>query len=397
MRKDCDRGWEIDALREGTLRATDAAAFRRHARACEVCSAAIARDTRLRELAALLPPGEPNELEQRRSRARVLHAIATGTPAHRAPYSAIAVALVLGLIAFVSWAAARSGARAGVPVASTVSVSPPPLPADVPADAYASVVLRADGARWSRIRDGLVERIRLNEGTLRIHVRRQSGAERFLVELPDGELEVRGTTFEVTAHTAATDWVRVEEGVVAVRINGLAEVELNPGEVWSALASAQPPRSSARAAAPGSARTIPHKATAVIGSALTSDGAPRDDGTEAYAAAIALLQGGRYSAAVSAFRAFVLGYPRAPQLEDASFLEAAALARAGRHDAAALAAEEHLARFPTSFHRREAAILVARAARDRGDCTEARTVLAPWLSNPRDDEARATVERCTGQ
>ena len=58
-------------------------------------------------------------------------------------------------------------------------------------------------------------------------------------------------------------------------------------------------------------------------------------------------------------------HPGAPQIEDATFLEAVALARAGRLDAAGNAAEEHLARFPGSFHRKDAMVLIERAARAR--------------------------------
>jgi hypothetical protein len=315
MRTDCDRRWEIDALREGTLGAKDAEAFQRHARACDVCSGAIARDARLRELAAQLPASEPNELDLRRLRARVLNEIATGRPARPTRLAPLAVAFSLVLVAAVSWAVVHAGLRARAPVASATSaVSPRAAP---PAEVTASVA----------------------------EVERVAG-------------ETRSAP-------------RVEEPA---------------GGATHAL-----PSTAARALD----RPLKSAASAATASAPVSTAASADDGTDAYAAAVALLQGGQYAAAASAFRAFLLAYPRASQLEDASFLEAAALARAGRSDAAALAAEEHLARFPKSFHRREAAILVARAARDRGDCAPARAVLAPWLgATPPDDEARATLGKC---
>ncbi|MGH7297249.1 MAG: hypothetical protein ACRELB_20085, partial [Polyangiaceae bacterium] len=89
--------------------------------------------------------------------------------------------------------------------------------------------------------------------------------------------------------------------------------------------------------------------------------------------------------------------PRAPQVEDASYLDAVALARAGRTDAAALAAEQHLARFPASFHRKEAATLVALAASRRGDCARARSVVAEWTRVAADAEVRAALRACDGR
>ena len=97
----------------------------------------------------------------------------------------------------------------------------------------------------------------------------------------------------------------------------------------------------------------------------------------------------------AAFQAFLLAHPAAPQVEDASFLEAVALARAGRVDAASLAAEQHLASFPGSFHRKEASILVARAASQRGDCARARAVLASWLGPSPDADVRAALGSCS--
>jgi TolA-binding protein len=103
---------------------------------------------------------------------------------------------------------------------------------------------------------------------------------------------------------------------------------------------------------------------------------------------------GRYDRAAAAFHAFALVHPKAPEAEDASFLEAVSLARAGRADAAALAAERHLEGFPNSFRRREASILVARAASRRGDCDQARGVLAAWTSDPPDAEVHAALRAC---
>jgi TolA-binding protein len=209
-------------------------------------------------------------------------------------------------------------------------------------------------------------------------VRRQIVGERFLVALPDGELEVRGTTFDVRVEGDATTWVHVDEGVVEVRLHGRGTRRLGANETWAlgvAPASAPSARASTSTAAPAPPAVETESATA-------------------YATAMRLLGEGRNDEAASAFHAFAASQPGAPQAEDASFLEAVALARMGRGDAAALAAEHHLARFPASFHKREAAILVARAAVHRGECDKARAVLGPWLAPARDPDAQSTLRPC---
>jgi TolA-binding protein len=119
-----------------------------------------------------------------------------------------------------------------------------------------------------------------------------------------------------------------------------------------------------------------------------------DTGGPVYIDAIQSFRDGRYEHAAAAFHAFALAHPHAPAAEDASFLEAVSLAQAGRADAAALAAERYLEGFPRSFRRREASILVARAASRRGDCSQARRVLEPWIGTSADAEIQTALRAC---
>jgi TolA-binding protein len=396
----CDRAWEIDALREGKLGAKDAESFERHARACEVCTSAAARADRLRDLARALPDSAPSDLSVRRVRSRVLHAVATRTerPSSR-PLAAPAVGVGLVLAATT---AAFFVARGGEHVTSAARLAVhAPMREGITEVQYAARVTNDDGAKWAQSRRGSTERVELESGTLTIRVRHQEVGERFLVDLPDGELEVRGTTFEVTARDGVTERVHVDEGKVSLRVVGRAELLLGAGATWthadapfaSATASTPLPASASASAATPSASSSSSPAT----TATSMTSAPSMGGAEesAFADAVALLQSGRYEAAADAFHAFVGAHASASQAEDASYLEAVALARAGRVDAAGLAAERHLASFPRSFHAKEAAILVARAARDRGDCTKARAVLAPWLAGPQPDhDALAAIRTC---
>ncbi len=387
----CSRLWEIDPYREGRLGHADAKSFERHLVACEACRTQLKRDERLGELARALPDDGPTELGLRRLRGRVLRDVATGVapPAPRRLRAGLA-ALVLGVgLAAAAWALTTQ--RAPPAPDGTVRLTTlPQAPAtneakSAPsAEAFAGAVVPSGVARWSQTRAQGLEQVVLEEGKLRLHVRPQVVGERFLVMLPDGELEVRGTTFEVNVERGATTRVHVDDGVVDLRLRGREPRRLGEGETWNVAASA------------GSA-SAPAGRTAPATPATRSSAAAVSEAGEAYSAAIALLSEGRNDAAAAAFHAFVLSEPRAPQAEDASFLEAVALARMGRGDAAALAAEHHLASFPASFHRREAAILVARAAVHRGECGKARALLAPWTGQSPDADAEATLRPCEGQ
>jgi TolA-binding protein len=385
MADQCDRLWEIDALREGRLGSKDAEAFERHIETCGACKDARARNERLRNLAAELPAREPTELDLRRLRARVLRDVEQGLP-QASPWprrSALAFAVALCGVAIVlvhrhtKTPATNQTENIGVSSSPSANASSPPQP--LPANSFAGTVTAQEDARFTQTRDGDVEHVGLENGVLNLHVRHQGPSEHFFVDLPDGQIEVRGTTFRVEAHHGVTTRIDVSEGVVSVRLNGLAEMWLSAGQNWTRpeAATAHAPKSNA-----------PTHAIA------TDTNADDQNGSDDYAAAVSLMSDKNYDAAAAAFAAFLTAHPKASQAEDASYLEAAALARAGRVDAAGLAAEHHLAAYPRSFHGKDAAILVARAARDRGDCDKARSVLAPWLGANADPEAVATLRSC---
>jgi len=393
MRRHCDRLWEIDAVREGRLLPKDAEASARHLRVCTTCSEVAARDQRLRVLAtSLQPSASPGELDLRRLRSRILRdAAGEGRRPFRVRPS-FAIAAACSMVALVVFAAIRPRTSSIIPLVQGES-APAASPSAI---VFAGEVFPTEGARWSQARERTDESVRLDVGTLRIQVRRQAPGERFDVLLPDGVIDVRGTTFEVTANARSTERVHVDEGVVSLRIGTNEEIILRSGATWVAgtidEAQSAPASDSAVATSQAPARVTEARRAPTL---RLKDGATVqvDDGADAYAGAIQLLESHRYSEAADAFRDFASAHAGSALAEDASFLEATALARAGRVDAAGLAAEHHLQRFPQSFHRKEAAILVARAARDRGDCARARSVLAPWVSIA-DAEATATLRTC---
>ncbi len=380
----CDRTWEAEAHREGRLGPRDAESFERHCRTCASCAEGLARDDGLRALGRALPAVEPGQLALKRLRARVLRDVVAGVPS-RSTLSgrrvAFASAMGIALATLAGFVAVRASSRTPVsaPMSPTAAESSRPL---------AGSVAPAAGAVWTQTREGGTEHVALEAGTLRVHVRAQGPGERFVVRLPDGELEVRGTTFEVTVLDGGTRHVGVDDGTVVLRLRGEPDRSLGPGASWGA---------------PQSSLASPHEAPAVSAASAPAAAPPRRSSAEGqdvkdeaptYVAAMRSFREGRYDSAAVAFHAYALARPRASEAEDASFLEALSLARAGRAEAAGLAAERHLESFPRSFRREEASILVARAASRRGRCDQALVVLAPWMSAAPDPEVQSVLHAC---
>jgi TolA-binding protein len=390
----CPRAWEVRAVEEGRLGAHDVAAFERHARTCAECRDEVAAFEELRALTEQLPVQEASELRLRRLRAVVLRDAMSpprsGAP-HRALTAMMVAAVTIGVALF--FLRTRPAAR----------------------EANAGFVVPGPGAAWTQTREGRVERVVLRDGDLALHVRKQAPGERFLVVVPDGEVEVRGTTFEVAVHDGHATRVHVDEGVVEVRVGATAT--LHAGETWQrptvtqgraevhATSEGPPPVAPVITARPRDVAidlspVHPRQRTTLASAASAAPrtpGAVVDDAHEVsdYAHAVEAYRTGQFEAAAELLHRFAVAHPSSAFLDDASFLEATSLANAGRSDAAALLAERYLTQFPSSFHRKEAAILVARLRRDRGDCDGARKVTAEWINEvPVDARIAAALGGC---
>jgi hypothetical protein len=369
--------WKVDELEAGTLAASDAASFERHLRACTECRDRLRIDRRLRDLVGQLSPVEPDDLRIHRLRARIL----SDARAHAThPRSRWMRAWLVGAVTLVT---------ALLTVAFLVSHRRS-LP--LQDDPFAGSVTAAPGIQWSQSREAKVETLRLTQGELWIVVRKQTPEERFLVKMPDGEIEVRGTTFNVRVDEHVTRHVHVVEGRVALRLRGHLALELVAGQAWDLDTPA--PSATPSLVAPVST-FVP---TSVAAAPLPDARNPPPPAwrpnmeSEDYKAAMDLYRGAHYAEAAEAFRRFASEHRSSGLMEDATFLEALSLTRSGRVDAGSVVATRHLAEFPNSFHRKEASLLVARAARDRGECREARQSLAPWLSS----DADATIPEALG-
>lgn len=351
----CDRAWEAEALEDGRLRGELRASFERHLEGCATCRAELRALTELRVRGAAMQEPPLPELDRRRMRANVIAAANRQllTPPRRrgAWLAAAAFAAVVALFVLVR----------------VTRVSAPE---------YAVTDLGL--SRWAVADAGPTTRLVLSAGTVRIDVAHLRRGQRFVLTLPDGELEVKGTSFVVRIVDGATDSVDVTSGVVALRVDGIEHL-LAAGAHWQRAvrtASVAPP-SAAPSSVPqaGSveapARPVPSSPT-LSKSALakplaapappTSAAAPATtsdfvDGMQAFKA-------GDYERADAAFARFIAGANGDTRVEDATFLRAACASRRGDRATAAARAREYLARWPNGFHAADAKKLVAQDAGD---------------------------------
>lgn len=352
-RAPCNRTWEIEALEDGRLAPKDRASLTRHIESCEACVEAAAR---LRELGKLLvdvSTPERNELERRRARVVLLERANRGVmgeaqPRRRLP-AVLALALVVAVIGLlVRWDHGRSRAPASALAPAPVATGAAPQ----------FEVTNVEHADFSTERVAGTSRVTLRSGTASFHVEHVKDGARFLVALPDGELEVRGTRFVVDATGGHTRSVVVTEGAVALRIADYEGV-LQAGERWprggDAIvppppSSVEPPLASAVAAAPAP--------SAPAASPSSREAARRLPGPR-FAEAMGAFNAGDYGEADRLFVAYARDFPEDTRSEDALFLVSDARARRGDMAGAREAANIYLLRYPTGLRAPAAARLAA--------------------------------------
>jgi hypothetical protein len=227
-------------------------------------------------------------------------------------------------------------------------------------------------ASWASLREGPETRIALSDGTISVHVAKLSAGQRFVLSLPDGEIEVRGTRFVAHVDRAHTRDIGVSEGTVALRLASSPERVLHGGESWSAdpdpttvshptLASA----STERAAMPVPSRN----------NTPSSHPPDPEEGHEASAGAIfadamSAFSSGTYRTADALFARFEQKFPTDARSEDAAFLRIVIGKRLGDQAAVSRLAGEYLQRHPHGFRRSDverlirASSVVSRATTD---------------------------------
>lgn len=204
---------------------------------------------------------------------------------------------------------------------------------------------------------GATQRFSLQHGELRAHVAKLTAAQRFIVDTPDAEVEVRGTRFHlrVVEHAEACGGgtrtrLAVTEGVVEVRANQSA-VSIKAGEIWPldcADAGDVTPSSTARGPAPAAValpKREPHAATpapaieAERASALTAQ-------NDLFAEGVARGRQGDTSGALRAYQELMSRFPGSPLAENALVERMRLLATTPE---GAQEARRYLTRYPHGF------------------------------------------------
>jgi hypothetical protein len=80
--------------------------------------------------------------------------------------------------------------------------------------------------------EGATVRSSQTQGLAAYYVDQMGQNQRFLLTLPDGDLEVKGTRFVVAIEGGKTKSVEVAQGKVALHLDGHEEVILSGGERW---------------------------------------------------------------------------------------------------------------------------------------------------------------------
>ena len=203
--------------------------------------------------------------------------------------------------------------------------------------------------------DGATQLLRLNAGWIDLHVAKLADNQKFLVDTPDSEVEVRGTRFRVTLARAdascgngTTTRVVVTEGVVVVR-HANVESRVAAGEQWPA--GCVPPSASMSSAA---GRAQESSGGASLGNSSLAEQ------NDLFGEALAHKRRGEVTLALASFERFVDQYP-ASALAESAIAERMRLLRSSSSPRAAQAAKRYLTAYPNGFAHGEAEAILARS------------------------------------
>lgn len=368
-RRHCNRIWQAEAMEDGRLAPPDLASFERHVLGCEACAKELRALRDLASLMASIQEPERTELTRRRARSELLRKAneeLTG-PKPRP-----------GRWRIFSFAAVFCAALAGIAGVQVYRNSGDHAPVFEIQDVSQAV--------WSVEKSESASRVVLRSGAASFEVDRVKAGARFLVELPDGSIEVKGTRFVVDVRGGQTQSVEVFEGTVLLQVPSF-EGLLHAGERWPAKVTGQviAPPSAAPSAEVAIATAVPAASEAIpvlhprldvpsssphasasgpapggraeflpVPSASANSMPPKDQAGPRFAEAMGAFSAGDYGRADILFAAFIRDFPRDGRAEDAMFLRAQGRIRRGDRAGAAAIAREYLRAFPRALRRPEA-------------------------------------------
>jgi ferric-dicitrate binding protein FerR (iron transport regulator) len=329
----CARGFEADAIIDQRLAGADRASFERHAATCPSCARRVRMLARVQSLGNELPEPATTELERRRMRSTLLRKANEQTvqqPEPRRRYVALTVAALVAIgIALPFVLARRTAPQPTAPVATAPAIRVPTYRLE-----------SSPGSTWDVIEKTTTLRLGIRSGRFDVGVDPLAADQRFLLDLPDGELEVKGTQFRVEVREGRTRRVSVSEGRVALRLRDREPLLLGANEAWNEpVAPATPPASTAPAR-----RSTPPAASS----------APAPTAGQDFGKAMGAFNAGDYGSAEQLFVAFESAHPRDQRVEDSMFLRAVARSRRGDRAGASQLAAQYLQRYPKGLRRFEA-------------------------------------------
>lgn len=218
---------------------------------------------------------------------------------------------------------------------------------------------------------GAMQRFTLQRGELVAHVAKLLASQRFIVDTPDAEVEVRGTRFRlrvIEQGDSCGDGTRtrleVSEGVVEVRAAKGDLVDVKAGEVWptgcsrsaDAPQSVAPVESVVRTPAPAARHGGPSAVRAAVGDAEAERASALTVQNDLFAEGVARGRRGDTSGALGVYQELINRFPGSALAENAMVERMRLLSKS---PTGALEASRYLARYPHGFAVREAKQLVA--------------------------------------
>jgi hypothetical protein len=344
----------------------------------------------LRQSAEWLPENTETPLERRRQRQALLRR--ASDMSHREPVLPRRTVFTAPVFAAKKFAALMLAtallAAVGIGFVLRGTLSGSEVYATLVAPTYR--IDASPGASWQTIERGAALRLRVESGSFTLEVDKLTDVQRFVVELPDGELEVIGTRFSVRVDPGGTRHVEVAEGRVALRLRDALPVSLGAGESWTAEHEAAPvaappsaptpeplptpaaeplptpeepasaPTPVRPAAAPGERSVATARQTALPETKRAFEPPAAEGATTAgthdgdFARAMAAFRAGDYGQAERLFQDFERHNPSDARQEDSTFLRAVARARRGDAEGARAAARQYLDRYPNGLRAPEA-------------------------------------------
>ena len=215
-----------------------------HARSCDVCTAELAQLKKRRDfrdafpvLSSIADQSKPAPLQTQEDEIR-----RRATRRHLMLMSA-------SVIAIVGFYLQNRGVSPQAESADGDAINGPAPPR------YR--ISNIDNALFESKVDGTTVTSSMSRGVAAFQVEKLRPGQRFLLTLPDGDLEVRGTQFVVAIDRGKTESVEVNDGAVTLRLAGRAEMNLSAGERWPASRPERPTVSFLRKALPSDAGAVP--------------------------------------------------------------------------------------------------------------------------------------------